>query len=181
MSRRLWVFPGSMSFQWWRCWAFGFPRVCLPINSILCPLLLFFLLRFFWDYFLLQPCAYLRFFWVKLPEFPDGDLLHFDGICLAVLQSLLFSYIRYVFFVPCSFVFCALVFVGLFGRVLFVTGCFKGFRCPPVFLWVWGFLVGVESRISEWVHWWCKVFWVLLSFRVCGVGWLCFDCCTSCM
>ena len=46
-------------------------------------------------------------------EFPDGDLLRFDDVCLAVLQPLLFSYIRYVFLVPCSFLFCALVFVGL--------------------------------------------------------------------
>ena len=55
MSRRLWVFLGSMLFQWWRCCAFGFPRGCSPINSILCLLLHFFLLRFFWEFLLLLP------------------------------------------------------------------------------------------------------------------------------
>ena len=48
----------------------------------------------------------------ETPEFPDGDL-RFDGVCLAVLQPLLFCYIRYVFFVPCSFLFCAFGVVGL--------------------------------------------------------------------
>ena len=41
MSHRLWVFRGSMSFQWWRSCAFGFSRGCPPINSILCLLLHF--------------------------------------------------------------------------------------------------------------------------------------------
>ena len=46
--------------------------------------------------------------------------------------------------IPCGLFFPILHFgvVGLFGRVSFVTGCFKGFRCAPVFLWVGGFLLG---------------------------------------
>ena len=55
MSRRLWVFPGSMSFQWWRCLGVWFPRGCPPINSRLCLLFVFFLLRFFWEFLLLLP------------------------------------------------------------------------------------------------------------------------------
>ena len=46
--------------------------------------------------------------------------------------------------IPCALFlhFLCVGVVGLFGRVLFVTGCFKGFRCTPVFLWVGGFLLG---------------------------------------
>ena len=47
MSRRFWDFPGNVSFQWWRGWAFGIPRGCLSINSRMCLPLAFFLLRFF--------------------------------------------------------------------------------------------------------------------------------------
>ena len=43
-------------------------------------------------------------------------------------------------------------------HLLVLWGFFKGSRCPPVFFVGWGFLVGVESRILEWVHWWCEVF-----------------------
>ena len=129
------------------CWTFGFPRGCPPINSILCSLLLF-STAFFWDSFLRQPCAYCCFFWVKTLEF-------FTVICCALtvlaLRSATFASlwhsvrILYALFFP----FVRFGVVGLFGRVLFVTGCFKGFSCPPVVFVGRGFLVGVESKILE--------------------------------
>ena len=98
---------------------------------------------------------------MKTLEFPDGDLLRFDGVCLAICNScFLLTFGTYSLCLVLSFsaLWCCWFVVGLFGRVLFVTGCFKGFGCPPVFFVGWGFLVGVESRILEWVHWWYEVF-----------------------
>ena len=77
----------------------------------------------------------------ETPEFPDCELLRFDGVCLAVFATL--AFLLHSVRIPCAlFFFLRFGVVGLFGRVLFVTGCFKGFRCPPVFLWVGGFLLG---------------------------------------
>ena len=62
--------------------------------------------------------------------------------------------------IPCVLFFSFLRFgvVGLFGRVSFAAGCFKGFRCPPVFLWVGGFLLEYSQGFLEWVYWWCEIF-----------------------
>ena len=51
------------------CWAFGFPRACLPINSILCPLLLFFHCIFSEIAFSFNLVRTFAFFWVKLQNF----------------------------------------------------------------------------------------------------------------
>ena len=126
---------------------------CPPINIILCPLLLFstaFFLRLLSSSTLCVPSLLLS----ETLEFPDGDLLRFDGVYLAICNPCLsltfgtYSLCLVLFFsvfwccwfvwasVVCDWVFCQLLCEG-FDCVLRVS-------VAPlcVFLWVGGFLLG---------------------------------------
>ena len=59
--------------------------------------------------------------------FPDGDLLRFDGVCLAIYNpcfSLTFGTYSLCLVLSFSALWCCWFVASLFGRVLFVTGCF---------------------------------------------------------
>ena len=155
MSRRLWVFRGSMSFQWWRSCAFGFPRGCPPINSILCTLLHFpycvfsesttsssfcvllcFLEwspRIFWRWFVA--------FWRCLPcdLQPLPSFLHL----VRIFCALLFCFLRFgvvgLLLVCLGECHCDWVFCQLFVRVWL---CLRVSVAPLCFLWVGGFSLG---------------------------------------
>ena len=129
MSRRLWVFPGSMSFQWWRSCSFGFPRGCPPINSILCLLLHFSYCIFsesFCFFFLL--CSSLLFLSEKTLEFFLSMLLCRNSN----LSSPHFHLVRAFLFL--FSLCCACLFIG------FVSDLFGPVACYCV-LNVWYLLV----------------------------------------
>ena len=175
MSRRLCVFPGSVSFQWWHSCAFGFPRGCPPINSILC-----LLLHFSYCVFSCQCCFF--FFLCSLlfsewsPRIFWRWFLRLDGVCLAVCNPFLPFYTWYVYF---AFVFSLLRF-GFVGLLLACLGeylcdwvfCqwFRGFLLPPCVLCGLWFFFGRVKGFGMGI----MVVWDFLSFRVCGAGLLCF-------
>ena len=121
MSRQLWVFLGSMSFQWWRCCAFGFPRGCPPINSILCLLLHFFPTAFFLRVLLLLPSVLSFAFLSEALELFCRWFSRRNGDCIAVstISSSDCHSIRA--FCSCFSLCCACLFIGfvsdLFGQV----------------------------------------------------------------
>ena len=127
MSRRLWVFLGSMSFQWWHNCAFGFPRGCPPINSILC-LLLHFSYCVFLRVLLLLPSVLSFAFLSEALELFCQWFSCRNGDCIAVfnISSSDFHLVRA--FCSCFSLCCALLFVGfvsdLFGQA--VCDCLCG-------------------------------------------------------
>ena len=64
-------------------------------------------------------------------------------LTVCVLRFTTLAFLLHSVRIPCALFIPILRFgvVGLFGRVLFVIGCLKGFHCTHVFLWVGGFLL----------------------------------------
>ena len=141
MSRRLWVFPSSVSFQWWRSWAFGIPRGCRPINSIMCLLFVFFLLHFSVGASSSTFCAPL--FPSEALGFSAGDFHVLTWLHLR-FWTLFFHFYTWYVYLLLSFPCCALVMLvvsGLLRASVFATRflsvvsrvfyCVLGFLLPP--------------------------------------------------
>ena len=135
MSRRLWVFLGSVSFQWWRSCAFGFSRGCPPINSILCLLLHFSYCVFFESFcFFFLLCFLLLF----LSEALEPFYRWFS--CFATTTFLLQNSSRYVHFALVFSFCCACLFIGFVSDLFGQVACYCVLNVWYLLVF-WGFLV----------------------------------------